>query len=56
MNERILNESPKLRALKEVLEEISFDCDTSLDEINILLAANNDRTCLLIKQVLIVFE
>ena len=35
----------------EVLEEISDDSDLELDEINILIAANNDRTCLLIKQV-----
>ncbi len=56
MNERILNESPKLKALIEVLEEISDDNDMELDEINILIAANNDRTCLLIKQVIIIFK
>jgi hypothetical protein len=56
LNERILNESPKLKALIEVLEEISDDNDMELDEINILIAANNDRTCLLIKQVIIIFK
>ena len=38
--------------MKQVLEEICEDKDESLEDINILIVANNDRTCLLIKQVL----
>lgn len=51
MANRIIEESPKLKALKSVLEEISEDKDENNEEINVLITGNDDRTCLQIKQV-----
>jgi hypothetical protein len=47
---RIIKESPKLKALKEVLQEIGKEENES-EEINILIAASDDRTCSQIKHV-----
>lgn len=51
MAERIIEESPKLKALKEILEEFGHDEECELNEINILITANDDRTCSQIKHV-----
>jgi hypothetical protein len=51
LSDRVIDESPKLKALKQALEEISEDKDETINEISVLVTANNDRTCLLIKQV-----
>lgn len=48
---RIVTESPKLAALKEVLEEIGHDEENFNNEVNILIVANDDRTCAQIKHV-----
>lgn len=53
MAKRIIEESPKLKALKEVLEEIGEEKNL-INEINILITANNDRTCSQIKHVNII--
>jgi hypothetical protein len=50
MAKRIIEESPKLKALKEVLEEIGEEKNLT-NEISILITANNDRTCSQIKHV-----
>ena len=50
MASKIIKESPKLKALKEILEEISNE-ESLTQEINILITANDDRTCSQIKQV-----
>ena len=50
MATRIVEESPKLKALKEVLQEIGLD-ESETSEINILITANDDRTCSQIKHV-----
>lgn len=50
MAARIVEESPKLKALKEVLEEIGREKNLN-SEISILISANNDRTCSQIKHV-----
>jgi hypothetical protein len=50
MSARIVKESPKLKALKQVLEEIGRE-ENLTEEINILIAANDDRTCSQIKHV-----
>ena len=50
MAARIVEESPKLKALKQVLQEIGLD-SSDTDEINILITANDDRTCSQIKHV-----
>lgn len=50
MAARIIEESPKLKALKQVLEEIGLEQNLT-NEINILITANNDRTCSQIKHV-----
>lgn len=47
---RIIKESPKLKALKEVLQEIGRE-ENETEEINILITANDDRTCSQIKSV-----
>lgn len=52
MAARIISESPKLKVLKEILEEFGNEENTE-DEINILIVANDDRTCSQIKHVLI---
>lgn len=49
MAANIMEESPKLKALKEVLEEIGNE--KSPECINILITANDDRTCSQIKHV-----
>jgi DNA excision repair protein ERCC-4 len=48
---RIIKESPKLKALKEVLEEIGRE-ENLTEEINILIVGNDDRTCSQIKHFL----
>ena len=48
MAERIVEESPKLKALKEVLEEIAVG---SGDTVNVLILANDDRTVTHIQHV-----
>lgn len=51
---RVINESPKLNALNEILIEIIDDLkkpENHYAKINLLLAANDDRTCFQIKQV-----
>ncbi len=48
---RIIKESPKLKALKQVLEEIGRE-ENLTDEINILIVGNDDRTCSQIKHFL----
>ena len=48
---RIIEESPKLRALKEVLEELGNDEECESNEVTILIVANDDRTCSQIKHV-----
>jgi hypothetical protein len=53
MAKKIIEESPKLKALKEVLEEIGEEKNLT-NEINILITANNDRTCSQIKHVNII--
>jgi hypothetical protein len=50
MAKRIVNESPKLKALQQVLEEIGNE-DNFNSEINILIVANDDRTCSHVKYV-----
>ena len=50
MAKRIIEESPKLKALKQVLQEIGEEKNLT-NEINILITANNDRTCSQIKYV-----
>lgn len=50
MASRIIAESPKLKVLKEVLEELGTE-ENSEEEINILIVANDDRTCSQIKHV-----
>lgn len=52
MATRIVEESPKLKALKQVLEEIGLEKNLT-NEITILITANNDRTCSQIKHVFI---
>ena len=52
MASKIIKESPKLKALKEILEEISNE-ESLTQEINILITANDDRTCSQIKHVFI---
>lgn len=47
---RIIEESPKLKVLKEILEELGDEENTS-NEVNILIVANDDRTCSQIKHV-----
>lgn len=47
---RIIEESPKLKVLKEVLEELGNE-ENTIDEVNILIVANDDRTCSQIKHV-----
>jgi hypothetical protein len=49
MAANIMEESPKLKALKEVLEEIGNE--KSAEPMNILITANDDRTCSQIKHV-----
>lgn len=51
MTARIIEESPKLKVLKEILEELGVEENTD-DEINILILANDDRTCSQIKHVI----
>lgn len=51
---RIIEESPKLRALKEVLEELGNDEECESNEVTILIVANDDRTCSQIKHVRII--
>lgn len=48
---RIIKESPKLKALTEVLQEIGTE-ENLQNEINILITANDDRTCSQIKHFL----
>lgn len=54
MAARIITESPKLKVLKEILEELSTE-ENNEDEINILIISNDDRTCSQIKHVLLIF-
>lgn len=54
MAARIITESPKLKVLKEVLEELATE-ENSEDEINILIVSNDDRTCSQIKHVVFIF-
>ena len=35
MSDRVIDESPKLKALKQALEEISEDKDETINEINL---------------------
>ncbi|CAF0763664.1 unnamed protein product [Brachionus calyciflorus] len=51
MTNRIIQESPKLKVLKEILEELGTEENTDA-EINILIVANDDRTCSQIKHFL----
>ena len=51
MASRIIKESPKLQALKDILEELGHDEDCETAEISILITANDDRTCSQIKHV-----
>ena len=51
---RIIEESPKLRALKEVLEEFGNDEECESNEVTILIVGNDDRTCSQIKHVRII--
>jgi hypothetical protein len=53
---RIIEESPKLRALKEVLEELGNDEECESNEVTILIVANDDRTCSQIKHVRIIHK
>lgn len=52
LSKRIVEESPKLKALKGVLEEIGNE-DNFQNEISILIVANDDRTCSQIKHVML---
>jgi hypothetical protein len=51
LSKRLIEESPKLKALKEILVEISGHDDQTSKEISVLITATDDRTCLQIKQV-----
>ncbi len=51
LSKRLIEESPKLKALKEILVEISAHDDKNTKAISVLITASDDRTCLQIKQV-----
>ena len=54
MIQRVIKESPKMEALNEILDEILIDFSGGDNEnaiLNILLVANDDRTCHQIKHV-----
>ena len=51
---RVIKESPKLETLNDILEEILRDFNDEENDqgkLNILLVANDDRTCYQIKHV-----
>lgn len=53
MAQRVIEESPKLKALKEILEELSPEEYHKDGNLDILIVANDDRTCSQIKDVFV---
>ncbi len=53
MAQRVIEESPKLKALKEILEELSPEEYHKNGNLDILIVSNDDRTSSQIKDVIL---